>query len=710
LQGVEVEASRRSGREWTRTCATDAEGRFALAVPTEPFDLSVAMRGRCRLRGNWEYAKAAGSDEDLGDLKMTAAFAVRGQVVDDHGAAVEMATVMVFAPMVAVGLLMTSGFTGARSRADGSFELDCDLPPGKYQAGATTDGATGDCDFAVDAVRGCAPLRIVVAAPAKSSIEGVVVDDVGQFVAEAVLQGQGGRWTCQTDGNGRFRAEAIGVHDGSEVVVDVMHSARCDIAPPQTFHWGDRACRIVLPRAQQLGVEVVDDAGEPVTHFGVWLGAELPRMDEQITRARGEHESGRAMVAPARRGRNLLRVIPDALDLMVSEWQEVLVGDAEPPPARVVLERMRTCPVDVVDVDGKPVAEATLLLVHPRDEASRYNEPKQPRTDVLVPRNRSPELVAKAVTGLDGTTRLLAPKATDRMLLRVEHARLAPVVIEAPAIAPDAPLHIVLTAAGSIVGHVDCRGEPDARFRVDVMAPGRQMMKSDVRVDGHFTFDHLPTGTLQLQLVRVASLNERGSLNTAYVTVMECSVEVRAGVKTELTLAAPPRANGRLRGRLRLQGLELRDARIVAGFAGRGAIRGEFAVAPDGSFVADALLPGRWRFTLRAKSLSPHEFADELEVTSDCDLEHEFVLVHRRLVLKLRRADGAMVEGCELRVGSQTMRLNGPELVLDPAPVLPLQVRVAGPGHDNDNEWSAPYALQAGGDDVTAEISVPAPK
>src|SRR5262249_4627086 len=82
----------------------------------------------------------------------------------------------------------------------------------------------------------------------------------------------------------------------------------------------------------------------------------------------------------------------------------------------------------------------------------------------------------------------------------------------------------------------------------------------------------------------------------------------------------------------------------------------------------------------------------EFDVRPGTDITHDVTFVARRLVLRLRNADGSMpAHGpCWLRWGQQveSATLGNGELVLDPAPELAVQVAA-----ESDGPWSEPVSM-----------------
>ena len=169
-----------------------------------------------------------------------------------------------------------------------------------------------------------------------------------------------------------------------------------------------------------------------------------------------------------------------------------------------------------------------------------------------------------------------------------------------------------------------------------------------------------------------------------------------------------PRATGELRGRIRCDDRDLAGWAVDLRRVDSPARRGSFALAADRSFVADALLPGRYHVAVLPPGSSGSFgaiLADVVEVAADARLVREFVFMPRRVVLELRHPDGSAVgDSWLLRCGAHVvMGGAGARGVLDPAPELPLEIRLS----NAVDAWSLPFQVPRDQRECTATIVVP---
>ena len=165
-----------------------------------------------------------------------------------------------------------------------------------------------------------------------------------------------------------------------------------------------------------------------------------------------------------------------------------------------------------------------------------------------------------------------------------------------------------------------------------------------------------------------------------------------------------------LRGRLSPADTGLRAAGLAL-LGTDNAIRGVFPIATDGTFFADDLMPGRYQ-VLVAKdantlmSRMPATLAREIEVPPGAALSEEFAFTPRKLTLRFRSPAGEPIDApIVLRYGSLLRVVSKPtnDLILDPAPELPIQVC-----YMNSANWSAPVTLPPDRSEHAADVVIPA--
>lgn len=189
-------------------------------------------------------------------------------------------------------------------------------------------------------------------------------------------------------------------------------------------------------------------------------------------------------------------------------------------------------------------------------------------------------------------------------------------------------------------------------------------------------------------------------------------VHVVSGVTTQVELDAPVQALGSLQGRIRGAETLGKQSQVLLFLIGHvNAAPGLFAVAADGSFTADQLPPGRYVVGLVAEphtafTATPMLFATEVFVAAGGSHTQEFALARRRLTVTLRTPTGEPnAEALELRCGPVVRRVGErAELVLDPAPELPLEFRRIG------GAWSPAVVIPQDRREHTVEVVVPEPR
>ncbi len=694
------------------------------------FDVRIAfdMSARARLRieapsrvpriGDFEHLRD-GASENLGDVLLPRGFLVTGRVVDGDGVGVTGHNVLVFG----VDTRLRAGQFGqstaeAVCAADGTFTLSLPMPAGDWRAGVWGPRRQrGDGAFRVDATTGCPPLLLVV--EPENDISGIVVDQFGVPIMDVGLMTEHGNAMTATNPNGTFRLEPRQLVSGPTRVLlrDPGSWPATFVAP--TVDWGQRDVRLVLPRGPMVTIEVVDGRGTPVTEFGV-LFAPVDSSLVPVSRDHGSHPDGRLAVPTTRLGRYLLRVLPKAPDLLASEPQLVEVGETPEPVFRVALARLRTADVVVVDADGAGIERADVSLVrigHRLDDARRGEQ--DPHQNLMwYPDNRSPELVSAALSAADGRASLFAPTATNGLLLRVSATGYEPAFVQDPQLSLAEPLRVVLARGGSLVGRVDLHGQSRDLFvaelrPVDAGVVGSDRQRLVLSSDAAFAVPLLPVGDFAVTVLRQIEVQEPGSMSVAFAPFGAEVVRIRivAGETARVVLDAPVVVLGSLRGKVAGLPTGANGYAVLLSLLGtENAQRGLFALAADGSFAAEELPPGRYQLAVSAGNpfqVMPGLLAPEFEITPGGAHLQEFAFTRRKLTLRLRTPAGEPMFGpVELRCGWLVRRAgNRADLVFDPAPEAPIQVRCEG-----SQEWSLPVAMPPDRSEYAATVVVPLPR
>jgi hypothetical protein len=680
--------------------------------------LGITANGRAPRHSSFDLLHA-GAVEALGDVRLQRGYVVTGRVVDTAGNGVTGNNVIVFG--VDTGLRagqFGQSAVGAACAADGTFTFDLLLPPGDWRAQLLgTRRQRGSGAFRVETETGCAPLVLVV--EDQHEIAGVVVDDRGKPMPNVGLRTEQGEASAESSPNGAFRLVATRAIEGPTRVLLAEPDTWSPAFVAPTAFWGQQDVRIAVPRGPDVTIEVADDRGSVVTDFGV-LFLPLARTSFPVSRDHGLHADGKLTVPTYRVGRHVLRVLPKAQDLLASEPQFVEVGSAAVPVQKVVLERLRRVGVEVVGADGAPIGAAKVSLVRLGDRAHGPEGSQDPHRHLMwYGDRRSNELVSDTATGADGLGALFAPAVTNGCLLRVRADGFEPAFVPDPEFAASAPLRLVLARGGALAGRVELHGQSRELFSIEVLDAAGKPIALDARVkqlgpDGVFAVPLLPTGDCRVTVLRKVTASSPGSATSRFVPfgAPVVPVQVVGGATTQVELDAPVQALGSLQGRIRGAGALGKQPQVLLFLIGHeNAARGLFAAAADGSFTADQLPPGRYMFGLVAEphtafTATPMLFATEVFITAGGSHTQEFSLTRRRLTVTVRTPTGEPnAADLELRCGP-AIRAVGKraELVLDPAPEVPLEFRRIG------GEWSPVVAMPQDRSEHTVEVVVPEPR
>jgi hypothetical protein len=718
-----------------QTIRTGADGAFEFAVDREK-NVTLWLRHKERAARVARFAAALPARIELGDVRLARGFTARGRVVDDAGRGLSPVQLLAFG----IGdSLRGSGdgldVTGATTEPDGSFELDQPLRAATWELLVSGTGFRRDpFVFAVDPVRGCEPLAIK--ASRTQCIAARVVDEHGAPVEGAAFATEDGGASGTSDANGSLLLwPTSACAPTTRVLLRDAGPCESDFAPP-TVAWGS-SVQLALRRGTVLRLEVVDDARAPVESFAVLLAAAgSRRARDALPRSPGDHPGGRLAILDAQRGRNTLRVLPTAPDLLASEPQAIDVGGDGDAPRRVVLERLRPCRVEVVAGSAPAAGSAVDLVRIGCDRSAAETEAVDPRGGLVwYPEHRTAEIIGRGITDARGAASVLAPASTAGCLLRATGAHL-PLFVDAPALSPSAALRVAATAGGGLRGRADLHGELAEPFGATLLDAGGRAVRPEcgpwqaLGADGAFGWTQLPAGRYRLQLVRCVwwSADGAGWPQPVPLAATRSSVDVAAGAATEVVLdvdvaAAAP---ARVRGRVRIDGDDpggIWPAGIWHLSLVRtdcNAARGALPLLPDGSFVADGVLPGQHRFALSRTeggvTSLPAQFGEPFDVPPGAELVRDATFVRRRLALVLQRPDGTGFgpdagtgagRELQLRCGTlvRTVRTERDgTLVLDPSPELAVQVRLAG------GEWSAPVSMPQERREHSATVAVPMAK
>lgn len=708
LRAFEADAARMAMQgkvDWKdpEPLVTGDDGRFdvAFAPPSGmQFTLDVAAPDRVPRTGRWGQLEPA-QIVDLGDIVVARGFAVSGRVVDEQGAPVAKAGVMLRSLPLPIAPDMAANDTRyGFSDASGAFRITVPVPVGTWPLGAEARGMRlVSPDHVTVTERGIDSVLVVLRA--MPSIAGIVVDEVGQPVegvsVEAALHRSGRMASARSRKDGTFTIFAVDA-DPKPVALEVDNPGPCEPPPPdpRLWEWGSKDVRITLRRAQSAELRVVErGTGAPVVQYAVsCYGTSARSSLFTDLRLSGEHPDGRVTIDRVWRGKNVLTVVPLDRALLPSARIEFEVGDAGVPPLRVELERLTAAVVRVRTSAGAPVASSKVEVAIKGSEPFALDSwipDREGRSGIgtFATGYREHQLIAVATTGVDGVAAVFVPTSPDDLIVRArgEH----PAALVDPAVfSADRELTLTVPDSGAIGGIVVMNALDCSRLEVVIERRTEKGMGRGTRTkpapDGSFAVRGLTPDTYELSLWWSVHYADRhgGSTSQIDLPVHVPAVEVTADRTAAVRIDASAIALAIVRGRVLLDGAPpaSADVELVAGYARFGA----YALTAEGTFEAPELPPGTYHADLivgdRQAASGERIRADQtFELAAGQTLVRDFVFVRRKVVITVLHADGkpaanlvCMVHGDGVHMPDQTTDVNG-RLVIDPAPTVPFHVQ-----------------------------------
>jgi RNA polymerase sigma factor (sigma-70 family) len=701
LAGVLV---RRDPTDWRNPVdaielVTVADGRFELPARVGA-STGIHLRRADRVTMAFTERVAAGDTVDLGDVAMRAGRVISGRVVDRDGGAIE--------PQLFVGCDFELRAAGrCRERQAPAYTAEHGVfatrEPVPLDAATRWSIPFGDVMLPapiVLTIGATEPREVVLEVVRRPRITGVVVDAAGAPIANAGLGEQPGWPDVRSTADGAFT-----LLQRRPTAAATIHVVECDgCAPPAALRdvpWGTSNVRIVVERVAPFAIDVAGAGGEVVEQFGVVLRRDFGLGPGSGTvRQRGTHAGGRLAVTDVVRGRTAVAVVPVSARWEPSGW--IAVGADATEPLRVELVPRRRLQLAVVR-GGEALAGAELELVREVGLAFRPGQGalQTPATAASIGMgDKRCELLDRATTDGSGRAAPWAP------------VDLAPVVVcvRVPGEPPLLRRGLAWPAAGeALVVDVPAIGQLRARIALGDQDRDAVRLVLPLAHDApHRDRKPLHDGSLEpVSLHAGPQPYEWQRMLGGWQTIASGTVDVPANGVAELELDLGAHVLGSVRGTVRGNGPLPRDLAVVLlRRDDDGTLRATASapVAADGAFAASGVQPGRYRVAFAASSPggTPAVQADELVVVAGGEaavtLRHE----PRRLVVTLTRADGAPVRAARVltHCGDTTwpaFRVLAPsvdgELVLDPAPALPVQFREWTEG----TRWSEPVTANAGG-------------
>lgn len=574
---------------------TAADGTFQLAAPAGlPLSLHELGEDVFLKEAGVLQVAALHADRDLGVVTVGRTAKVSGVVRDVAGrpcpgvrVGVGQEGEMVFGLMR--GLTPPTG-------ADGRFERT-GLRPGAYVVSTSSPDFT-PARMTIELAEGEQRADLVVVVQAGKSVAGVVVDDTGKPLAGfkvaasrtrkiapgTEVQSSSGDEATTTDAAGRFR---LGGLEGAAVTVTAWGEGHARVSQPDVAV-GTSELVLQLGRSGAVRGKLLDAAGSPIAGSTVRVesAAEmrilrgiLPARREAKTDANGAFEL--KDVEPG-----TWRVLAEGSHRPVRSEPLQLTPAQTLEGVQLVAERGATLLVAVADAQGKPIADAEVVL-RGAAEAPAGGMTVARRTVRIgagrggAPRMLDDEELGRAKTDAQGIARLVG-LAAGRGVVKARHDRYAtgrPQPVEVPA-AGEQKLEVVLLPGGFVeLVVVDQNGAPVPGAPYRLSGPDQLNESGEADTQGRARVGPLTPGSWELQLAMRARPVQVGN---SFMTLAgeqrplggtQQRVEVQPEKTASVTLVHPTLAtvrgtvsdaSGRVAGAKVSLG-ELEPARVVFG-------------------------------------------------------------------------------------------------------------------------------------------------
>ncbi len=435
---------------------TGEDGRFEFSFwPPPPFQFALELEaaGFAHHTGRWNVLEP-GTTKDVGDVVMEPGAKLRGRVVDAAGAPLAKADVSITAVdsrQVDVG---PTRHNHAITRDDGSFECWRASAPGDYTIEVWRQQIVKPRSLSWAAGDPAPFLEIVVEErTTRPAMRGIVVDEQGQPVRNAHIEGLQGGGASQTgtDRDGRFVLErGPGVPDEIRLRIDAPGFEL--LLPEESFTWGREDLEFTLRAGLTVDLLVVRASDQsPVEEYQVRV---MPKQLRRVSsyefevRARGEHPGGRVQIDRIRRGEHWLAVEPKG-DELGSACIPITVADPGPARATVALVATRERTLRVLRSDDSPVVGSRVQLVDPLGHAIDAKVTILPIHAWSRTNDAKAVLVQEGITDAGGELLLRGPSSAE-MTVVVRGRGHPDLVVPHVSLDPAEPLVVRVSSGGTL--------------------------------------------------------------------------------------------------------------------------------------------------------------------------------------------------------------------------------------------------------------------
>ncbi|MFY9344288.1 MAG: carboxypeptidase-like regulatory domain-containing protein, partial [Planctomycetota bacterium] len=453
------------GSDDLATAASGTDGRFEFGVAfagAKDLRLLATAPGRapvsCRREGS-----QAGEVWDVGDVRLTLAARVSGEVVDatgEHVAAAQVALRMLGPELPAMSFRSTHLAT---TDAAGRFAMTAAVAAGEWYVGVDGTGALLTPRKTQVPAGGEHFVRIEVERPdPRQAITGRVVDSAGAPIAGAGLAayGEGARGRAVSAADGTFLLHRGPPHfDRGKPGVELTAQAPSFEQVPAagaTVGWGQRDVVLVMRPLSTVLVRAIDSRGARLAGFDLLYGqitASGTWLDYAMAKAKPVADG--VLLTGLRSGPHVLLLRPREDGQAVAGPEPFAVGAAAPDAVTVRVPDRVDVQVEVIDAAAAPVPQCELDLIARLGDAPVDSGLPAPRLRGLRSAGlRGSRQVALAAGSTDdrGIATLAAPPGRFSLFARCRTH--LPVTQQVVVVANQPRIRVVLEAATVLHGRL----------------------------------------------------------------------------------------------------------------------------------------------------------------------------------------------------------------------------------------------------------------